>query len=618
MNKFPQLDISAITYNSANWLELFFNSLFRQNYPVDKINLYIRDNGSTDNTLIICHEMQKKYQNKLASFAVTAGKNIGFGAGHNDNFSKSTSDFILVTNLDLEFAVDALTTVITTALKDGEEVASWEFRQKPYEHPKYYNPITLETTWSSSACVLFRKKAINAVKGYEERIFLYGEDVELSYRLRDRGYKLKYCPKAVCWHYSYEHAHQVKPLQFFGSTLANVYIRLRYGSLKHIIMGYVQYLALFTSIKRVPIPLIKQQITLGKNLLILIKNTSYFLITRKKSTAKFPLHFWDYEIIRDGAFYSYIKNSKNEQILPLVSIIIRTYAGRMGWLKEAIATVFNQTYPNIQLIIIEDGSTEANEYSSQLNTAGLLTSIYYESIPKSGRCVAGNKGLAAAEGEYCIFLDDDDGFFAEHIEVLVTEMQNSPKLGGVYGLSWQVLTEIHSTDPLRYDDIMHGLVHKQKFSRVTLWHHNYLPIQSVLFKRELYLQYGGFDESLENLEDWNLWTRYSLEHDFRLVEKLTSFYRVPADNIKAAERQIELDKYYKIAVQKQRQLILRNLSPPDVLAYAQEFTLPTEVVLKLHEGRLAKFRSKLKHAVLKYSFLRRHYHFFAKIGNILR
>ena len=76
---------------------------------------------------------------------------------------------------------------------------------------------------------------------------------------------------------------------------------------------------------------------------------------------------------------------------------------------------------------------------------------------------------------------------------------------------------------------MHVTRHRQPFDRLTLWHHNFLPIQAVLFHRSLYERHGGFAEDMDQLEDWNLWTRYTLEDDFVLVEKTTSKYRVPAD-----------------------------------------------------------------------------------------
>ncbi|MBK8401207.1 MAG: hypothetical protein IPL29_09200 [Propionivibrio sp.] len=113
--------------------------------------------------------------------------------------------------------------------------------------------------------------------------------------------------------------------------------------------------------------------------------------------------------------------------------------------------------------------------------------------------------------------------------------------------------------------------YQQPFSRPILWHHNYLAIQAVVFRRELYKRYGGFDETLENLEDWNLWTRYSLEQDFLLVQKATSLYRVPESQKMIRQRQVQLDAYYALAVKKQSEMAI-TLNPSKVIAYAAELS----------------------------------------------
>ena len=89
--------------------------------------------------------------------------------------------------------------------------------------------------------------------------------------------------------------------------------------------------------------------------------------------------------------------------------------------------------------------------------------------------------------------------------------------------------------------------HKREFDRQLLAACNYIPIQAVLFRRQLFELYGGFDQRLENLEDWELWRRYSWLHDFRYCPKTTSLYHVPADPAVHAARQSKLDEYFSIA-----------------------------------------------------------------------
>ena len=363
----PQITLSIVTYNSEKWLAAFFQSLFQQNLPCDQIALCVLDNGSTDNSFAWLSKQQTVLSQKFASLSLNQGQNIGFGLGHNFNLALTTTPYFWVTNVDLEFEPDSLTTLLATAQQDSSQafsntsIAAWECRQKPYEHPKDYHPVTGETAWCSSACVLFKTDAIQSVKGYDPLLFLYGEDVELSYRLRRQGYKLKYVPKATVWHYTYEEAAQVKPQQFLGSTLANVLLRFRYGRRHEVLQGFVMFMALFAMKPQFP----GMRTKLLGQLWKLIQLAPKFLSSRQKSKETFPFRMWDYAMAREGAFYEY-PNAQNSAIvqaeknntLPWVSVLVRTMPGRSGKLKEALASVAHQTYARIELVVVEDGGQD--------------------------------------------------------------------------------------------------------------------------------------------------------------------------------------------------------------------------------------------------------------------
>jgi len=78
------------------------------------------------------------------------------------------------------------------------------------------------------------------------------------------------------------------------------------------------------------------------------------------------------------------------------------------------------------------------------------------------------------------------------------------RVAGAYALAWETQTRVIDRDNARYEEVMHVTRHHQPFDRLTLWHHNYLPIQAVLFSRALYERHGGFAEDMDQLEDWNL------------------------------------------------------------------------------------------------------------------
>jgi len=541
----PNVDVSLVTYNSAKWIRPFFKSLVEQSYPVQFIKVFITDHGSQDETGGVLSKLAVEFGSQFGSFQINNRPNRGFGSGHNFNFKQGNSPYFLVSNVDLELEPDAVEVVVAAAEADEGSVASWEFRQKPHEHPKYYDPVSLETAWSSHACVLLRRTALEKVGGYDETIFMYGEDVELSFRLRDNGYQLKYCPRAVAWHFTYDYPDQVKPLQFSESILNHAYIRLRYGSLSEILAIPAMYGRLLLCQPTVP----RQRMVVLKNALKIAKNGLHFLTTRKRSKTRFMFYNWDYDLRRDGAFYKYRRGKADD--LPLVSVIIRTFAGRDEWLKQAVSSVFNQTYPKLELVVVEDGSDTAEVFITKLRQKTDIK-IIYKTCEKRGRCHAGNIGLSLSTGTFLSFLDDDDAIMADHIEVLVDELLAHPESAAVYSLSWEVETKAFHSPEFGYADVNFSTPPhlRQPFSREVISHHNYIPIQTLLFRRSLYESYGGLDESMDYLEDWNLWVRYSSEQEFLFVEKTTSLFRTPHEPEARDKRHQLLHAYYTVAREK--------------------------------------------------------------------
>lgn len=418
----PEIDLSLVTYNSSKWIADFFASLRAQHYPLNRLNVYVRDNGSTDATLRLLEDVRSR-QDGYASFHIESGGNVGFGRGHNANLVKGEAGLFLVSNLDLIYEEDAILRIAAQALRDDEMIAGWEFRQKPFEHPKYYDPISLLTPWSSGACVLFRRKALEQVGGFEPRVFMYGEDADLSFRLRSAGHVLKYCPAAVCWHYSYESAQTIKPLQFIGSKLGVAYLRLRFGNWWQAAMVAPLYLAAMLMPQRFP----RQRAGLARSFLRLLRDVPYFLVSRSKVSGGVPFRRFDCGPARPGAFY---ENRPMPAVCPLVTIIVLAYQGRQPLLRETIQTVLNQTYPNIELIVAGDGRSGAEEMVREMAQRGILAGARYV-FHEEGKTAGA--ALTEATGGYVGVLDDRVLLFSDHVEVLVEELLASPDYAGAYG-----------------------------------------------------------------------------------------------------------------------------------------------------------------------------------------
>lgn len=516
------LDISLVTYNSARWLPDFFASLLAQDYPHDRIHLRIVDNGSTDTTVSDIEAFRSAEGPRFGHTEVLHRTNLGFGLGHDAAIEGGTAEFVLVANVDLTIEQQTITTLMAAALADDGRTASWEARQKPFEHPKHYDPVTGETNWTSHAFVLIRRSAYRKVGGYEPRIFMYGEDVELSYRFRRAGFRLRYIPIAVVWHYTYEDASTIKPRQYMGSTLANILLRLRYGTVMDALIGPLMLYRLMKRSEAYPGSR-RDLVTVAKEL---FRKAPYFLRPRGTKTVWFPFRSWDYELIRDGAF---VVGAAMPETVPLVSIVIRTYRGRGPLLRQAIASALQQTYPSIELVVVEDGGEEMRPVVESIELPP-GRSIVYRSLPKVGRSATGNEGLRSASGEFLNFLDDDDLLYLDHVETLVAAITANAGADAVYALAWQIPTAFgegyKDAKEMEYEMLD---IFRQPFSFDVLHNHNFIAIQACLFSRKLFLERGGFKENLDALEDWNLWLRYAYNRQFIFVPKTTSLYRIPAD-----------------------------------------------------------------------------------------
>ncbi len=582
------IDVSVVTYRpDLDLLERLFASLAEQAGGL-ALNLLVLDNtddGEGGATAAI-RALPSPGPREDSAFArvdiVHSPRNVGFGAGHDANAMRGTAPWLLVLNQDCIVEPGVLARLAAAARDDDARVAAWELRQIPYEHPKAYDPVTLDTPWVSGAATLFRREAFDEVGGFDAKLFMYGEDVDLSWRLRAGGWRLRYQPKLAVVHRTYAVPDEVKPLQALGGVRTNLCLRARYGSATTVLRG----LALLTAEVLAPQDFPGRRRGMLRAYGEFARQWPYFRRTRVAPTASFAPHFatWNYEERREGAFVPFRSLREEPRAgTPRVSVLIRT-VDRPAWLAQALASVANQTWPEVEAIVVEDGPERSRAVVDAFRDR--LAIDYVATGGKVGRAKAGNLALSRARGEWMTFLDDDDVFFADHVEVLVEAAQKAG-VNGAYGIAWETRTAVTDKAAAVYDEVARTAVHRQPFDRLTLWHHNYLPIQAVVFHRSLYERHGGFAEDMDQLEDWNLWTRYTLDDDFLLVEKTTSKYRVPASAADAASRQALLDAAYRDAVA--RQASMRMTTSPRTVAQMVDDYVRSQSLLHVSRGDVRAF-----------------------------
>lgn len=181
-----------------------------------------------------------------------------------------------------------------------------------------------------------------------------------------------------------------------------------------------------------------------------------------------------------------------QNLRKLVSVIIPCFNAQI-WLREAINSCLQQTYPHIEIIVIDDGSTD--------NSLEIIKSygerIIWESFPENqGGCYARNRGFAISKGEYIQFLDADDYILPEKISRQVDFLEVT-KSDVVYG-DWR--HQLHFPDGTNILEEIKISGHQEDIleSLIANW---WTAVASILYTRSVVENSGGWDESLAIVQD---------------------------------------------------------------------------------------------------------------------
>ena len=211
-------------------------------------------------------------------------------------------------------------------------------------------------------------------------------------------------------------------------------------------------------------------------------------------------------------------SNQRERARPLVSVVVRTKE-RPELLREALAGIAAQTYSPIEAVIVNDGGVDVAEIIDDF-----LSDIdhiqYIHQSESGGRACAANVGLQSARGEWIGFLDDDDLYEPDALRILISSgMEAGASV--VYG---QVIREHYRQDGSR-DPKMPDYLYARSFDRDLLYWQNYIPINALIFKKQILPEIRAFDNDLSVTEDWDFFLRLAENHDFLYVPVLVAHYR---------------------------------------------------------------------------------------------
>lgn len=271
---------------------------------------------------------------------------------------------------------------------------------------------------------------------------------------------------------------------------------------------------------------------------------------------------------------------------PLVSIIVPCY-NHQDYIQACIESIIGQSYPNLEFIIIDDGSKDssAEKIKALENQCKARFSRFeFRVRPNKGLSATLNEGLAWIKGEYFCVIASDDLMTADKVAIQIRYALKNPEITSIYG-SVQLIDEHGDLRQKKQLDYQEYGFDEIFLNRFTL----YAPTQ--MHKTKDFLSLGGFNEQTK-IEDWDILLRLAKANKkIVCVPELLAYYRMHANN-----------------TFNQHDLMLRELLKI-IQLYREEplFKLARLNILRINKLKPMKKVNKLHYYLLKLTYALYHY-----------
>jgi LmbE family N-acetylglucosaminyl deacetylase len=261
-----------------------------------------------------------------------------------------------------------------------------------------------------------------------------------------------------------------------------------------------------------------------------------------------------------------------------VSVIVRSMDRPS--LEETLGSIALQTHDNIEVVVVD----AHGDHSPLPRRCGPFPLVVAGERRRLTRSEAANLGLAAARGEYVIFLDDDDLFFPDHVSRLIERLRTQPQARAAYaGVRVEAETGVIDT----YDESFPP-------ARMMAWNH--LPIHAVLFERSLFADGCRFDPERQLFEDWDFWLQVQSRTSLVRAAGVSAVYRAHLGSSElTAEARGALERSERRAIWGKW---LKLWSADDMERLVEDFrakaaeTARLEAVMRYKEAELAVLRRR--------------------------
>lgn len=231
------------------------------------------------------------------------------------------------------------------------------------------------------------------------------------------------------------------------------------------------------------------------------------------------------------------KKKRRKDFNPLVSIIVPVYNGS-NYLKYALDSALNQTYKNIEIIVVNDGSNDdgktkrvAKKYGSKIR--------YYEKT-NGGVSSALNFGISKMKGDYFAWLSHDDLIEPEHIEKLVEYVSIKGNEKTIPFAAFKIIDEFGN---LKVDETISAQIYCFDY-KMSILKNEYSLLQgeinggSVLIPKEAFKKYGLFDEKQRITQERDMWSRLIKGYHFISIPYDTAMIRQHSSQVTNTNKNI--------------------------------------------------------------------------------
>lgn len=448
---------------------------------------------------------------------------------------KSQASFLMFCDVQVRLQETTLSNLQEAILTKG--YIAMQCREIPLERVNFYHPQTHETDSMGGHCCCVERDLFQRLGGFDEAMTMDDAWTDFSYRLRLKGIAMHYVPKAVvcCAGEIEDDALSCADADAFDVLMSGYLLRLKYWPMDACREWLWKHEEKGEATNR------REQIETWNKILRQKKSACrrfYKKYVRSSQLREAFLLDKPFRLVQIPTPQTQIASHKKQ-----ITVIVRTYR-RPQVLRQALENLAMQTDANFEVIVAEDGAQPTAQSVVQ-EFENRLSICYLPANAHVGRCEIGNLALKAVKTPYACFLDDDDYWYADYVETVSHYLNTYPECGMFCSGAVLARVKLLNEDGSAYEMLSKEIYAVRNLSRVDFCLENAAPIQAVVFRTELFFQYGGFDPSMDAFEDWDLWLRYSAHTKICTIEKTLSLFKIPGEADQAAERHDRMLPYRK-------------------------------------------------------------------------